>query len=363
MVPDIGLSDRKQSGVKGKKVRLTYAFTSNADGSQKLPPFIIGKAARPRAFQKKTGQQLGFYYRANAKAWMTGDLYRDWIQQWDRELQEKKQKALLLQDNFSGHIVPPGLKCIRVENFAPNLTAHVQPKDQGIIRCFKAYYRAKFIQRAIDRYDEGITPGNIYDINQLQAMRLADEAWREVDTTTIRNCWRKAGILPDVVSPPPITPLIPISALLHEPSTQMDPIAQAEKQVESAIDGLVATGALQMSNRMDIESLLNPVGESHAMTEASDQEIYEAVMDAVKAREDIKINGGDDVDNLETLLETQPTCCEVLKAVSTIGMYVGTMNDPLARKMETILGSFNRQLRLDESKAMRNTSLVDYFHK
>jgi len=185
MAPDRGLSDRKQSGVKSKKVRLTYAFTSNADGSEKLPPFVIGKAARPRAFKKKTGAELGFYYRNNAKAWMTAHLYQDWIQQWDRELQEKRRKILLLQDNFSGHIVPDNLQNIRVENFEPNLTAHVQPKDQGIIRCFKAHYRARFIQRAIDRYDEGITPAKIYDINQLQAMRIADLAWRDVDTTTI----------------------------------------------------------------------------------------------------------------------------------------------------------------------------------
>jgi hypothetical protein len=68
MAPNRGLSDQKQSGVKGKKTRLTYIFTSNADGSEKLPAFIIGKAARPRAFNKKTAEQLGFYYRNNAKA-------------------------------------------------------------------------------------------------------------------------------------------------------------------------------------------------------------------------------------------------------------------------------------------------------
>lgn len=89
MAPDRGLSDRKQAGVKGKKVRLTYALTSNADGSEKLPPFVIGKAARPRAFNKKTGQQLGFCYRNNAKAWMTSHLYQDWIKEWDRNLQER----------------------------------------------------------------------------------------------------------------------------------------------------------------------------------------------------------------------------------------------------------------------------------
>ena len=133
MAPDRGLSDHKQSGVKGKKVWLTYALTSNADGSEKLPPFVIGKAAWPRAFNKKSGAQLGFYYRNNTKAWMTAHLYQGWIQQWDRELQGKQHKILLLQDNFSGHIVPDNLQNIRVKNFEPNLTAHVQPKDQGII--------------------------------------------------------------------------------------------------------------------------------------------------------------------------------------------------------------------------------------
>jgi hypothetical protein len=149
MVPNRGLATSKQSGVKGKKTRLTYALTANADGSDKLPALIIGKAAQPQAFQKKTGAQLGFYYRNNPKAWMTAQLYQDWIKEWDKKLQEKKRKILLLQDNFSGHIIPPDLKAIHVENFQPNLTAHVQPNDQGIIRCFKAHYRARFIQRAI----------------------------------------------------------------------------------------------------------------------------------------------------------------------------------------------------------------------
>ena len=64
---------------------------------------------------------------------MTAHLYQDWIQKWDRELQQKGHKILLFQDNASGHNVPDNLQNIRVENFEPNLTAHVQPNDQGII--------------------------------------------------------------------------------------------------------------------------------------------------------------------------------------------------------------------------------------
>lgn len=86
------------------------------------------------------------------------------------------RKILLLQDNFSAHVPPEDLTNIHVENFAPNLTAHVQPADAGIIRCFKAHYRASFMNRAIDRYDSDISPAQIYDINILEAMRMADMA-------------------------------------------------------------------------------------------------------------------------------------------------------------------------------------------
>ncbi len=79
MPPDQGLADKKTSGVKGTKVRLTYLMVSNADGSENLPPLIIGKARKPRAFNNKTGAQLGFNYQNNTKAWMTADIYQEWL--------------------------------------------------------------------------------------------------------------------------------------------------------------------------------------------------------------------------------------------------------------------------------------------
>ena len=69
----------------GRKVRLMYVLTSNASGSEKQDPFLIGKAHKPRAFNKKSGSNLGLY-RNNAKAWMTTSLYQEWIHAWDRSL-------------------------------------------------------------------------------------------------------------------------------------------------------------------------------------------------------------------------------------------------------------------------------------
>ena len=52
---------------------------ANADGSEKLPPFFIGHAKKPRCFERKTAERLGFLYRNNKKAWMTGILFQEWL--------------------------------------------------------------------------------------------------------------------------------------------------------------------------------------------------------------------------------------------------------------------------------------------
>ncbi|KIO10229.1 hypothetical protein M404DRAFT_971045 [Pisolithus tinctorius Marx 270] len=183
---------------------------------------------------------------------MTTTIYQDWLSDWDKKLRREERNILLLQDNFAGHVAPTTLTNIDVENFEANLTAHVQPNDQGIIRCFKAHYRAKFIHRSIDLYETGTTPTHVYDIDQLEGMRLAEKAWSEVDTTTIRNCWKKAGILPPNMDAVPIHPTLPISSLIHatrsEPETPNDPIQQAENAVESALNDLEKTGILQHTN-------------------------------------------------------------------------------------------------------------------
>lgn len=75
--PDRGMATHKISGKKKNKFRVTIFFACNATGTEKLPPFFIGKSAKPRCFQKKTGKQLGFYYRNNKKAWMTAILFEE----------------------------------------------------------------------------------------------------------------------------------------------------------------------------------------------------------------------------------------------------------------------------------------------
>ena len=83
-------------------------------------------------------------------------------------------------------------------------------------------------------------------------------------------------------------------------------------------------------------------------------------MDAVKGRENIEINGGDDVDEGADT-EPLPTRREVLKAVSTINKYIDGLDDLVSHKIEGLLRSFNRQLHLNETKTIKNTVLTNYF--
>lgn len=192
-------------------------------------------------------------------------------------------------------------------------------------------------------------------------MRIAEAAWHNVDSTTIQNCWHKAGILPETCQSshtPPLT--IPIATLLQNATSQMDPISHVEKQVEFALDDLVSRGALQCQNRMDINTLLNPHSKSYVLTEANDNNIYHAMMDAIEAHKNIDHNGRDDVDQ-DGPVKPCPSHREVLATVSTILWYVANLNDPLAHKIEGLLGSLTKLLCIDAAKLMCDTVLTDFF--
>jgi hypothetical protein len=67
------------SGKKKEKFCISIGSACNADGSERLNPFFIGKAKKPRCFKKQTPEQRGFYYRNNKKAWMTAVIFKEYV--------------------------------------------------------------------------------------------------------------------------------------------------------------------------------------------------------------------------------------------------------------------------------------------
>jgi hypothetical protein len=113
-------------------------------------------------------------------------------------MRQQGRKICLFVDNFSGHNITYEPTNIRLEWFEPNLTCHVQPLDAGIIRCFKALYRRTFCHRTLELDDAG--EADIYKINLLEAMMMANEAWDNVKSATIKACWDHTGIQREPIS-------------------------------------------------------------------------------------------------------------------------------------------------------------------
>lgn len=83
---------------------ITVHHATNADGSHKLPMWIIGKYRRPLCFEAagiKDIEKLGIKWRANNKAWMTAEIMVEWLRWFDNTMAGRK--VILLMDNFSAH--------------------------------------------------------------------------------------------------------------------------------------------------------------------------------------------------------------------------------------------------------------------
>ena len=68
LASDTIISRRQIEGAKKDKTCLTIAFTCNANGSDRLSSLFIDHVVRPCYFNKKTGEEHGFYYLHNKKA-------------------------------------------------------------------------------------------------------------------------------------------------------------------------------------------------------------------------------------------------------------------------------------------------------
>ncbi|CAF2234681.1 unnamed protein product, partial [Rotaria magnacalcarata] len=73
------LSKEECKGGKKSKERLTVLLCSNLTGTVKLKPVVIGKSQRPRCFKNITTSKLPVIWLSNRTAWMTCNLFTDWL--------------------------------------------------------------------------------------------------------------------------------------------------------------------------------------------------------------------------------------------------------------------------------------------
>ena len=102
MMPSRALETMPLSGKKKDKSRISTGLCSNMGGTEKLDPIVINKSLNPHCFITIDVSKLPVQFHTNAKAWMTGGIFANWLKAFN--LKMSGRKVLLLLDNATSHV-------------------------------------------------------------------------------------------------------------------------------------------------------------------------------------------------------------------------------------------------------------------
>ena len=136
---------------KTQKDRLTFATTICMDGSV-LPLHAIGTSRMPRAVSAAyttPATILNGRWTHNRKAWMTTEVFCEWLLDLNHFFRQKHQNILLV-DNCPAHkldSVSDKLDFVKVVFLPANVTSLIHICDAGVIKAFKAAYRRHMLHK------------------------------------------------------------------------------------------------------------------------------------------------------------------------------------------------------------------------
>ena len=147
----------------------------------------------PRCFRNV--KNIPVDYCNNNNLWMTSNIFETQLRKWDKELSKTKRKISLVVDNCTAHR-SIALHYTKLVFLPPNVTALIQPRDQGIIRVLKCQYRRHLVLKLlaiIESSNQDMSAVSLVrKINLLCSTRLLVEAWELISKVTIINCFKKA---------------------------------------------------------------------------------------------------------------------------------------------------------------------------
>jgi hypothetical protein len=147
-------------------------------------------SAKPRCF--KNIKKLPVTYYANSKAWMTSEIFKDFLHTLDASFGALGTEILLFVDNCATHSLDTSsLRNVKVFFYPSNCTSVIQPLDLAVINCFKQEYRKQLVQGAVCLKETG--KGVQLKIDILQAIHFTVSAWQQLTQSTILNCFVKCG--------------------------------------------------------------------------------------------------------------------------------------------------------------------------
>lgn len=194
MMPERNLAAGVIPGRRREQARISALFCCNSDGSERLPPLFIGSSERPGSFSKANIniENLGCLWRSNRQAWMTSDIFKEWLLWFDSKMESRK--VVLLVDKLSAHQIASQKVSMRLKNTLVMLlpACPETPCDplEGIINVWKIYWKREWLRYINVEFGRGSNPSVTMTI--LMAVRWAITAWNiDVDNETIVQYFRK----------------------------------------------------------------------------------------------------------------------------------------------------------------------------
>lgn len=203
-LPRKSLASRKEKAAPGFKVskdRITAMVCANASGEHALGLLVIGKSKKPRCF--KNVNQLPLTYRAQKSAWMNGEIFTDWyknvfipnVKSYRKEKQ-LEGKVLLIMDNAPTHpsveVLNPIDPNFEVKFLPPNVTALIQPMDQGVIEKLKRMYRKQMLRRLLLAEDDAESVVEFSKkLNLKDSCYMLADSWDLLTRENLKKAWNK----------------------------------------------------------------------------------------------------------------------------------------------------------------------------
>ncbi len=163
---------------------------------------VIGRSKKPYCFGNHSTAALGFNYHSNPKAWMSTEIFFEWLKSFDEFIRTTRDRSVaLLVDNASCHgsrTTLPSLKKVTVIFLPANTTSFLQRLDASMIASIKRRFRRQQVLSALNSEDPAMKL--LYNVDQLTAMKWIREIWQNLDSTIIFNCWMKTGLISNNVN-------------------------------------------------------------------------------------------------------------------------------------------------------------------
>ena len=134
---------------------------------------------------------------------MTLAIFGMWLKTWNVKLAKHHHHILLLVDNAQSHMVDVEYSNIKIVFLPANMTAELQPLDQGIIRVVKLAYCKAITEKVLACIDADRPDTLQYIMRSLDFVVACENivaAWNHVSEVLIIKCFHKAGFIISVPS-------------------------------------------------------------------------------------------------------------------------------------------------------------------